>query len=250
MSNIKLTTFTAFVDRKPGTRRNSDDSRRIDILFGAVDSRINNEGKVELLADHVPLRDGLTPPQDGLLMLYGYGDISTELPKRRAEARELNATFHFADLHVDVGDIYPGVVDRSILKQQRFVNVSRMNVALQQEILNIFSNYMKEENSDDFDDESASRLQLIAQRPDLFARLLNDDKDFKKLECIIIPVSASKFEGVTKIRNLAYLRKNCKITLIDQQSDSELIILPKGFGKMLKPGEVDFKRGRKPQQTS
>lgn len=119
-----------------------------------------------------------------------------------------------------------------------------MNVALQQEIIDKFAEYVSEEKTDHVVDWDMPRIYAIAQRPDLFARLMEEDKDFKKIECIVIPVSDSSADISAKKRQLAYLRPNCKIISIDQNTDSEIIVLPAKFGKYV-DRPTDIKKGPK-----
>lgn len=216
-SSIQLTTFAAYV---PASKDNGD----LELKFGSSGIQVDKKGHIDLIADSVPLRSKLVAPGSGLVMLYGHRDTSEELQKKRIEASSLGANFKFAEITVEVGPIFPGIFDESTIKTARFANLRRLTANLQQSILDSFQEYAKEEG--EIIDADGDRITEIASRPDLFERLLREDKRFKKLEVFVIPVK----EG-NMIRQVAYAKSNCKIVSINQNTDSETIVLPKWFGK-------------------
>lgn len=213
---VNLTTFSAF---RPATK-----DTPIEILFGSSSAVKNKSGITELIADNIPLRSKLIPPSNGLLMLYGHKDTSDELQKRRNEALAVGASFKFADVTVDVGDIFPGILDANDIKTVRFANFRRLSADLQQHVLDEFGAYARE--SGDMLQTDGNRLLQIATRPDLFSRLIEEDKLFKKIQVLVIPV----LENGT-LRQLAYARSNVSVAKISQNTDSEIIAMPKWFGK-------------------
>lgn len=214
-SSVMLTTFAAF------SKGNNSD---LDIKFGSSGTHVQKNGHLDVIADNIPLRSKLLAPGNGMLMLYGHRDTTEELQKRRAEALSLGARFQFAEITVDVGPIFPGIFDDASIKTARFANLRRLTADLQEDIVDIFTSYAKDEGQDF--NPVGNRIAEIATRPDLFERLLREDKRFKKLEVFIIPVK----EGGL-IRQVAYVKSNCKILEINQNTDAETIVFPKWFGK-------------------
>lgn len=224
MSTVKLTAFAGF---KKGPKT----APGIEVLFGAADARLGATGNYELLLSSVPLARNLRAPADGLLMLYGLRDSAEELQLRRAEVRAAGGSFQFAELEAEVGTIVTGIIDHEALKHCRFANIKRMSAELQQEIVDTFVEYVAEEGGDP--SLEMNRLKAIARRPDLFGRLLAEHKAFKKVEVMIIPV----IEG-DKMRQIAYVRPNCKYVQFSQSTDDDVLVLPLHFGKKVSLSEA------------
>lgn len=223
MSTVKLSVFAAF-KRRP----KKAPTPGVDVVFGAKGFRINEQGLAELETASVPLAEGLTPPVGGLLMLYGLRDLTDELQRRRAEARAVGAAFQYAEFEVEVGDIVVGIIDKETLPGCRFANVKRMSIGIQQDIMDCFVEYIREEGGEP--DVTMNRIKAIARRPDLFGRLLSENPDYQRLEVLIIPVEESG-----QVRQVAYVRDNCKYIALRQSQDDEILYLPENFGEQVEP---------------
>lgn len=222
-SVIKLTLFSIL--KFPQTRKTDALPR---ILAGASNvERINGKLSVQLAS--VPLMDSQTPPDEskGILALYGFKDQLEEVAARRQEARNAGAEFKFLEIECEVGRIEEGLIDREKLRKLRFANVKRMTAELQTEILERFAEYVGDEGGDA--PASMSRVQQIAMRPDLFGQLMSDDKDFKNIEVLVIPVLGSKTHHA-KVRQVAIVRPKAKIVRASGNGDDDLnLVLPKGY---------------------
>lgn len=219
MSTVVITAFAIF--------RRVPDSSDVELFHGASDVSVNGSNELELVLASAPIDDSLTPPKGALLALYGFKDRTDELQKRRREAATLGANFQSMEIEVEVGYIESNIMDREKLKDARFANVGRMSTVLQMEIIEKFKSYAKESRSKKLPADM-DRLSTIGSRPDLWARLLDDDADFRNIELLILPVLE---EG--SVRMVALLRPNFKYVNIVQNNDGEILVLPKGFGKKI-----------------
>ncbi len=237
MSKIKLATYAAY--RKATStakQKKAGDTPEPEILFGAAGfTRDKVSGNWVFTCAPLPLGPGQRPPEQGLTMLYGFRDTIDELKRRRDQARTAGAEFRSMEVEIEVGEIEVGLVDRKRVKDLKFVNLRRMTAALQSEILKKFSDYVTEEKKaagrasrlvKDMD-EDMSRVQQIAQRPDLFGRLLTEDRDLKGLEVLVIPIEDPEVRG--GMRQIAYVRPKAKIISIQQSVDDDILALPKTF---------------------
>lgn len=227
-SSVRVTAFSVFKRRKTPDTVGSP----VDILYGASSGRLDDNGKLELLADSVPFHAGsfknkAPKPGFGLLMLYGIRDSLEEMQYWRIKAREMGAEFASAEFEFEVGTIEPKLTDRQLLKatagKNRFLNLRRMKSELQIQVLESFSAYAKSDGEES--DENLSRVSQIANRPDLFDRLLVDDQDFAALDVLVIPV-ADDDALPGKMRQLAYVKPGAKLLSIQQNSDESQILLP------------------------
>lgn len=227
-SSVRVTAFSVFKRRKTPDATGSP----VDVLYGASSARLGDDGKLELLADSVPFHSGsfkskAPKPGFGLLMLYGIRDSLEEMQYWRIKAREMGAEFVSAEFEFEVGTIEPKLTDRQLLKatagKNRFLNLRRMKSELQIQVLESFSTYAKSDGEET--DESLSRVSQIANRPDLFDRLLVDDRDFAALDVLVIPV-ADDDALPGKMRQLAYVKPGAKVLSVQQNSDESRILLP------------------------
>lgn len=224
-SVIKLTSFS--IVQRSTMEKGKDVPPHI--LCGATKpTKAKNAYELEIASVPLMYEQEAPPTSVGILALYGFKDAIEEIQKRRQEAREANAEFKFAEIECEVGEIELGLVDRAKLRGLRFANVKRMNAQLQSEILDKFAEYVEDEGGDV--PGYMSRVQQIAMRPDLFGRLLEEDKDFKRIEVLVIPVYGSKTYP-TKVRQLAIIRPKAKIVGFSQNStkDEDHLVLPKGY---------------------
>lgn len=229
MSTVKLVTFALFENSKRGVAAGAGPAKPV---VGAVASRIGDSGKLELLADSVPFRsrkfDSRKPADGcGMLMLYGVRDTLDEIHHWRTYAREHQLEFASAEYELDVGNIEVGLVNRQTLKEHgtemAFANLRRMTVSLQSEILHRFSEYAISEGVGI--DEEMRRISQIATRPDLFDKLLQDDRELANLSVLVIPVADDPaLPG--RMRQLAYVRPGVKVVSVVQSNDEVDILLP------------------------
>lgn len=228
MSTVKLTTFSIFrTHGAPGASGST-----VETLYGASAARFNDTNGVELLADSVPFHadafvDRAPRPGCGLLMLYGIRDTLEEMHYWRTKARELGASFTYAEIEFAVGDIEVGLTDRKKLKDAagkgRFLNLRRMTASLQSQVLQRFSQYAAAEGRDI--SEEMSRVSQIATRPDYFDNLFDDDADMGKLDILVVPV-ADDPAVPGRMRQVAYVRPGAEVVSTVQGSDEATILLP------------------------
>ena len=227
-SSVRVTAFSIFKRRKTPDATGSP----VDVLYGASSGRFGDDGKLELLADSVPFhsvsfKNKAPKPGFGLLLLYGIRDSLEEMQYWRIKAREMGAEFVYAEFEFEVGTIEPKLTDRQLLKatagKNRFLNLRRMKSELQIQVLESFLTYAESDGEES--DENLSRVSQIANRPDLFDRLLVDDRDFAALDILVIPV-ADDNELPGKMRQLAYVKPCAKVLSILQGSSDVRILLP------------------------
>jgi hypothetical protein len=226
-STVRLTTFAIFREPKA-----SDKNSEIEVLYGASAARRSKDGKIELLSSGIPFHSQAfanKAPKAGFgtLMLYGIRDSLEALHFWRAKARELGASFSSVQIEFSIGNLEVGLTDRALLKKShganRFLNFRRMKASLQSEILHKFTEYAKEEGVNI--DEEMSRTAQIATRPDLFDRLLYEDKELKKLSILVIPV-ADDPEVPSRLRQVAYVKPGAPVVSMVQSNDDAKIVLP------------------------
>jgi hypothetical protein len=225
-ARVALTSFVVY--RVNG--RAGDPKAKVEVLAGGEAARFTPEGKLELLAASVPFHadsfKGRAPkPGHGFLALYGHRDALEELQYWRAKAREMNAEFAYCNYDVQVDRISEVLVDRKRLREgqdMRFLNLRRTMATLQTQIFERFSGYVAEEGGAQ---AAMTAVSHIATRPDLFDRLFEDDKDFKRLSVFVIPV-ADDLEVPGKMRQVAYLRPGAKVLNVVQGSDQVSVLLP------------------------
>ena len=215
MSTVKVTSFVAY--KAPARGSNSP----VEILFGAQAHRFAENNSNEFLAGSIPLGKGIPVPnpQEAVILLYGFRDAPEELKRRRQEARVASANFHHCEIDLEVGNIVVKQVDVDMIQGLRFASVPRMTVALQNYALARFNEYLHDEGT--MIDESAKRLEILGERPDLWVRLLKEDNKFKSLEVLIIPIMEA-----TGLRYAALVRPNCNITAISQGNDGDTLVFP------------------------
>ncbi|MFK4705878.1 hypothetical protein ABIC83_002717 [Roseateles asaccharophilus] len=227
-ATVKLTSFCLYrVHGKPGSEQT------IEVVAGAADARFGSDGKIQLLLAsspfHSPAFDGRAPKDGtGLLALYGHRDALEELQYWRERARAEKAEFAYVDYEVWVSEISPQLVSRNLLQEPDgdkygFLNIKRMQSGLQQEILNKFRIYVEKEGGSV--DEDMSRVVQMAMRPDLFSRWLDEDKDVKDVQVMVIPV-ADDPEVPGKIRQVALVRPGIAILSQEQGDGRYEIVFP------------------------
>jgi len=161
------------------------------------------------------------------LMLYGIRDTLEEVMKWRKVAREKEAEFASAEVEIDVGYMEPGLVDFAMLKERgdsvQFSNLRRMTAETQTKILEKFILYAA---VDGRKDPEMDRVSSIANHPDYFDRLFQEEKSIKNLSVLVIPV-ADDPSGNGKMRQIAYVRPGAKIVGIKQGMTEARIVLPR-----------------------
>jgi hypothetical protein len=230
-SKIELVTFAIFKVHGRGTA-----NQRIELLYGAADSRFGQDGRVQLLANNVPYRKEIGEPQPGhgLLTLYGVNDQIEELQYWRAVARQEGAEFAYAKITVDVGYIEVGLTNREMLKEfgtvtparpenSRFLNIRRMAAPLQKEMLAHFQSIAKR-------DQVPTAMESVVQmatRPAYWDHVFAMDPDMRdNLDVLVIPIADDE-EEPHKVRYVAYLRPGANIVSISQGYELAEIMVPR-----------------------
>lgn len=191
------------------------------ILFGANSVQMieqNSRWRVALTMSNVSLDPGVMLPQDGLLLLYGRDAIPATSSAFKL-ALEQNAKLQTAILRIEIGEITVGNVTPDELRKGdvKFLSWTRLSVELQNDIYAYFSRKMN------ITDDNQITLELISSRPDLFEKLLEEDRDFQNIRLFVIPVKDAK-----KIRYLAYVPRRAAGYLLSvaQGTDSALLLPP------------------------
>jgi hypothetical protein len=226
IAEVTLTSFVVY--RQHG--RAGEPGSSIEVLAGASDARFDDKGRIQLLASSVPFRSEAFASRmphvgAGLLALYGHRDALEELQFWRNFARSQKAEFAYVNYNVVVDNILPMLVDRDRLRAStdvRFLNVRRMMTSLQDSIFKRFQGYVASEGG------AKATMTVVAEmanRPDLWDRLFDDDKDFKHLQVLVIPV-ADDPEVVGKMRQVAYVRPGATVTSVVQGNEQVDVLLP------------------------
>lgn len=205
--------------------------KEIDVVAGAEAARFSDDGKVQLLASHVPFHSDLfakrTPaPFTGLLALYGHRDALDEERYWRERARAVKAEFAYVTYDVNVGEISTQLLDRATLKANKsigFMNLRRTQSSLQQEFLAQIRDYVTQEGGDP--DKSMERVAQIATRPDLFVRLLEDDPDMANID-VLVTLIADSPDSPSPMRQVGFIRAGAEIRNLVQGSDHYEMVLP------------------------
>ena len=171
--------------------------------------------------------DSKAPSQQyGLLALFGIRDALDELQHWRTVARNSQAQFASLQVQVDVGVPTAGVLTRQHLQDQganlRFLNVKRCAAELQKAWLQQFAQWVAAEGGDVA--RSMAHVRQMAQRPDLFERLLYTDPDLQHIDVMVLPL-ADRNE-VDRVRQVAYLRAGTPLMAVTQGSDQMHVSLP------------------------
>jgi len=227
-ATVKLTSFCLY--RLHGKIGSS--ASKVEVVAGAADARISDDGKVQLLLASSPFHSesfsARTPQNgDGLLALYGHRDALEELQYWREQARILKAEFAYMDYEVWVSEISAQLVSRETLKATgdlyRFLNLRRMQSDFQKEVLAKFQGYVKKEGGDV--EKEMGRVSQIALRPDLFGKLLSDDEDFQHIRVMVAPI-ADDPDIPGRMRQVAYVRPEVAILNTVQGGSSYEIVFP------------------------
>jgi hypothetical protein len=212
MSVVEL---KGFASHKQGT------DQLTTILFGAKLVQMieqNGRWRIALTLSNVSLDPDVTLPQDGLLLLYGRDAIPATSSAFKL-ALEQHAKLQTVILRIEIGEINVGNVTLDDLRKGdvKFLSWTRLSVELQNDIYAYFSKKMN------ITDDNQITLELISSRPDLFEKLLEEDKDFQNIRLFVIPVKDAR-----KIRYLAYVPRRAAGHLLSvaQGTDSALLLPP------------------------
>jgi hypothetical protein len=217
-SKVELTSFAVYKKKKG----------EIDLLRGGSSARKLSDGRFEITLGSVPIRKGLQPPENGLLMLYGFQDRLQEEKATSEFAYDHQAELVKMILSVEVGEIVPKLISLEELREKklRFANFRRFDLSLQRYVLDAFAKYVAQEGRGL--DGNMNLIAQIASRPDLFARLIQDDRAFQHFEVLVIPVSDNPTHPEIW-RQVAYIRPNAKIVQRTTEFDSDILVLPANF---------------------
>ena len=195
-------------------------------------SRVCDDGHgVHVVAGSIPFRsramDQRAPqPGKGMLTLFGIRDALDELQHWRTVARNSQAQFAYLQLQVDVGSPALGAVTRQMLREQdaqlRFLNVRRSAAGFQKELLTQFAEWVAQEGGNPA--QEMAQVRHMAQRPDLFERLLYSDADLRHIDVLVLPL-ADWPEG-DRMRQVAYVRAGTPLHAVLQGSDQMQVHLP------------------------
>lgn len=238
-STVKLTSFAIYKTHGHGK------NKTVEIIHGAKNSRINDQGVVELVAGSAPFRSnsfaGREPaPGFGLLALYGTRDTIDELHHWRTHAREIGAQFASAEIEYVINTIEVGLVSRELLAKSwksngskiGFLNLRRATSEFQSDVLDDFQEWNKTaKNADSKSAMNKSRMAEIASYPNLFNKLLHGgDAELSRLSVLVIPV-ADDPAVPGRMRQMAYIKPRTVVKSIVQSSTAASILLPEWMGE-------------------
>lgn len=220
---MQLTFFALFQPKADGVKGLAP-------LVGAESLRLDGasaQADVTSIPFHLRSMDRLAPRSGGLLGLFGIRDTLEELQHWRTVARHSKA--EFGSLHVQVNIAHPwaGVVTREVLRERagdlRFLNIRRNAAGLQKELLQKFASWVREEGGDP--SLEMAHVQHMAHRPDLYARTLEQDSDFRHIDVLVFPLADRSDPRLT--RQVAYLRAGARIQELRQGDTSVQLQLPR-----------------------
>lgn len=199
-------------------------------IVGASQITPADDGKLDIQLASIPFHsramDTHAPQAQGLLALFGIRDALDELQHWRSVARNSHAEFAYLQLHVDVGEPHKTAVQRQTLRERgaslRFVNVRRSAASFQKELLQQFAQWVAQEGGNPAQD--MVHVRQMAQRPDLFERLLLEDPDFQHVDVLIIPLADRA--NPEQVRQVAYVRAGAQILSESQGSERFRLHLP------------------------
>jgi hypothetical protein len=218
MSTVTLSAFAVY--KQNGTK--------LKLIAGASESVVTANNKRVLRVGSVPFAKPsfakMAPKvNEGLLMLYGSHDQMDELQRQHALTRELGTVMAHARFEFEVGAIEVGLTDCRMLNmsggKNRFLNVRRMKRELQHHVLGRMAEYVHEEGGNS--DRTMFEVVQMAKRPDLFARVLNDDPGMSQLDMLVIPVADGE-DG--QVRQLALVRPSARLISVRQFGEVELVL--------------------------
>lgn len=194
--------------------------------------RVYDEGRgLQVVASSIPFHnralDSKAPRSGmGLLALFGIRDALDELQHWRKVARSSQAQFAYLQLQIEVGMNSTVAPTRQILREQgagmRFLNVRRSSAELQRELLARFAEYVAQEGGKP--ERDMHHVRHMAQRPDLFERLLHEDEDLRHIDVLVMPLA--DWPDPARMRQVAYLRAGTPLLTVLQGSDQMQVHLP------------------------
>ena len=222
-SRVQLTFFSIFHYR-------SEAARQLSPLVGVERVEAGAQGVPLVEVAHVPFHsramDRHAPHAGGLLGLFGIRDALEELQHWRAVARHSHADFASLQLQVHVGHVHAGVVTREVLRQDgenlRFLNIRRNAASLQKELLQQFAAWVREEGGDP--GVSMASVAQMATRPDLYARVMEQDADFRHVDVLVFALADRA--DLRHTRQIAYLRAGARILEWRQDNGAVCLQLP------------------------
>lgn len=175
---------------------------------------------------HTRSMDARSPAQGGLLTLFGIRDALAELQHWRTVARNSKAEFAYLQLQVEVGEAARTAVTRRVLREMgpalRFLHVRRSAAEFQKELLQQFAQWVQAEGGDAARD--MGHVRQMAQRPDLFARVLREDPDLQHIDVMVLPLADRA--DAAQVRQVAFLRAGAAWTELTQGNDQFRMHLP------------------------
>lgn len=218
MSTVKLSSFVVY--KKP-----VDASSYPDVRYGSNKVTRGVEGGFLFSLCSIPVSRGIPICSESLFMLYGFRDTLEEVQKRRLEARDLDMEFKSVEMGVALESVHHGIVTAPDLKHIDFINIRRMSACLQSDMLARFQTLVQEEGGDI---ASMSKVRQIANRPDLWEKVIQADGDMSNIRLMVIPVADGE-NG--RIRYIALVRKNILIASFTYDDEEDQICLPDNFGR-------------------
>ena len=122
------------------------------------------------------------------------------------------------------GDYRPAKADEVLQAAQR-LNVRRMKSDLQIEVLESFVECAGPGGGGIDENLTTMRVSQIATRPDLWDKVFKKDKDLKRLDVLVIPITDDP-STTGGMRQVAYVRPGAKISSVVQGSDHVQLVLP------------------------
>ena len=223
-SKVQLTLMNLF-------RRTGVGDKAVLSAFVGTERVWEEQGATHLTAASIPFHDKnmdvLHPqPGKGMLALFGIRDALEELQYWRTVARNSQAQFTYLQMQVDIGVAHSGVVTRALLRERqgqlRFINVKRCAAEMQKEWLARFAAWVQAEGGDA--QHSMHHVRQMAQRPDLFERLLWEDEDLRGIDVMVMPLA--DWAGSDRTRQVAYVRAGAPLMHLVQGSDQVQVHLP------------------------
>jgi len=225
-SFVRLSLFCLYkvVERSGGKPKS------VEVLYGASDARVREDGHIELLAGSAPFRsDALSqlaiPPYSGLFALYGHKDEAEEMRHWRVLAHEIGAQFACVSFNVAVGDIHVGFVKPEMIaaSESMFLNMRRATTDVQMSLLRPMRRLIEDEGGDP--SAEMGHTTQMANRPDLFVKAFLADPALARVPVVVISVADDRTRpGFT--RQAAFVRAGVGLgpEMLQLQPEASLLI--------------------------
>lgn len=202
----------------------------IQVVAGATGSVRDSTGQTVVTLGSVPLGAGMTPPDGGLLMLYGFMSFRS-IDVYRTWAAACGARLATATYDLDAGPVArSSTVTRSDLAGLGQVYVRQLAAPLQAELADHCTTLSRRAGSMSLrGDGSLSPIETLSERADLWSQLLDAHPDFRHLRVVIVPINDLPGDSLGKFRELAFVRPGTPYREVETDAQDVRLQLPQAY---------------------